>query len=173
MKIKISQLLTAAFVCSLLLGFIANEVRHRRQIDELQSTLLATSDSLNNVQYGKALLRLAHLHPDVWDDRECTRFLKHELALLVIIHWRDAYEINRVTQSNDYAIRFVAVALQILNCRDADEFWSKCDLELSIYPDDELETWSFELSRNERFHFERFTNEACSIEVGDDEWLMK
>ncbi len=46
------------------------------------------------IEYGAANLQLLGLNPAVWEDRECSRFLKHELALSVIDHWREEEAID-------------------------------------------------------------------------------
>ncbi len=148
------------------LGLLASHVQHKREVVALQAAMEESRAMFRTIEYGAANLQLLGLNPAVWEDRECSRFLKHELALSVIDHWREEEAIDYAFGRSGYALEFAGDALAFLECKSADEFVMLAATRLSIYPDDELADFVFKLTEAEFKAFDTFISEA-SLPVPD------
>ena len=162
MRIKLSQCLVAILVLALLFGLIGNEIRHRREMRELQQSFRHASEIMDCIAYGDANLRLLGINPRVWEHPDCSQYFKHELAMSVMTYWRYQEDIDRLTETPSYSLEFACEALDWLECQNLSEFVVFAETKAVIYPDDELELSLFELSKSERASLDEFIREAVS-----------
>lgn len=164
-RFKISHCITLMLVLSLLMALVANHFTSTRQVRLLRDALRESRSILHTVEYGAANLRLIELNPAVWEDRDCSRFLKHELAICILDHWRDKDAIDRLVGTPGYSLEFAANALAFFECKSAADFVDLTKAELWVYPDDELLHSIYELSHSELASFDDFIRTATTPEL--------
>jgi hypothetical protein len=164
MQFKLSHCLLALLVIALLLGLITNSIRHRRETNELRDSIARSRDTLSMIHYGGANLQLLELHPEIWENPACSRFLKHELACSILQHWRHHTQIDFLTGTENYSRDFTARALAFFDCSSFDDFSSVAKSELWIYPSDPLLQSIFELNEEEERSFDTFLRSALEAD---------
>jgi hypothetical protein len=154
-------------IASLAMGLLANHLRHKRQIRVLRDAIANSRTTLHTIEYGAANLRLLELNPAVWEDRDCSRFLKHELAFSILDHWRDEKAIDAAVGTPGYAVEIARDALSFFECTSAADFATLTKAELWVYPDDGLRHSVYELSESDLASFDRFIRTATTPEPQD------
>ncbi len=149
------------------MALLANHFQHKRQVLALREAIDKSRSTLHTIEYGAANLRLLELNPAVWEDRDCLRFLKHELAFSILDHWRDKDAIDCAVGRPGYAVTFVRNALSFFECTSAAEFVELAKTELCIYPDDGLRHSVYELSDSDLASFDEFIRTATTPEPQD------
>ncbi len=164
MQFNLSHCLLAILVVALALGLITNSVRHQREISDLRASIARSRDTLHKIHYGNANLQLLELHPAIADDRECSRFLRHELAGSILEHWRSQKQIDILTGTENYSRDFTARALVFFEISSASDFADLANSELSIYPCDPLKRSVFDMSEDELKSFDTFIRSALAVD---------
>ena len=144
------------------MGLLASHVQHQRQIMTLRAAIDGSRSTLHTIEYGAASLRLLELNPAVWEDRDCSRFLKHELAFSILEHWRDEDAIDDAVGRPGYALEFARDALSFFECKSANDFVTLTKTELWVYPDDGLRHSVYELSGSDLAAFDEFIRTATT-----------
>lgn len=162
MQFRLSHCLLVILVVALLLGLITNDLRYRHEIHDLRDSIATSRDTLTRIHYGAANLQLLGLHPEIWENPACSRFLKHELACSILEHWRCQTQIDNLTQTPGYALDFTARALVFLDCSSASEFVSLANTELAVYPSNPLSCAVFELTDDQLKSFDTFIHSAAA-----------
>lgn len=142
-------------------GVVSN-LRHRREVRDLQTLVDDARDKIYIAQYGQACLQIATLNPVMTETEQCRSLLAHELAVSVIEHFQHESEIDRAMQSEGYSKRFVGSALYTLQISEASEFLDSALGEWSVYPDDELHGAVFDIEDHNLKAFERFIGESLA-----------
>lgn len=149
------------------MGLLANHFHHKRQIGALREAIDDSRSTLHTIEYGAANLRLLELNPAVWEDRECSRFLKHELAFSILQHWREKDAIDDAVGTPGYAVEFARDALSFFDCKSAADFVTLAKTDLWVYPGDGLRHSVYELSDSELASFDEFIQTATTPEPQD------
>ena len=149
------------------MGLLAKHVQHKREVMYLREAIKDSRSTLHTIEYGAANLRLLGLNPAVWEDNDCAPFLKHELAISILAHWRDKDAIDNAAGRVGYALEFAADALPFLECKSADDFVALSKSKLSMYPDDELMQYVYELSDADLASLNEFIRSATISDPHD------
>ena len=166
-RFTITHCLTLVLVVALSMGLLTNHFRHKRQVQTLRDAIDDSRSILHTIEYGAANLRLLELNPAIGEDRDCSRFLKHQLAFSILDHWRDENAIDNVVGTPGYAIDFAADAFSLLQCKSADDFVKLAKTELWVYPGDGLRHSVYELSESELASFDEFIRTATTPKPPD------
>ncbi|WP_145100763.1 hypothetical protein [Rosistilla carotiformis] len=156
--------MTAILILAVGMGMYANHMRHQREVHSLRQSINDSRGILHAIEYGRANLQLIGINPDVWDDRDCSKFLKHELAVAILEHWRDQDAIDHIIGTPGYALDFASDALSFFNCKSAHDFAKICRNQLSVYPSDELRHSVAMLSDAEIASLDTFIRAATSLQ---------
>ena len=138
MQFRLSHCLLVILVVAHLLGLITNDLRYRHEIHDLHDSIATSHGTLTRIHYGAANLQLLELHPEIWENPACSRFLKHELAFSILEHWRCQTQIDNLTQAPGYALDFTARVLVFFDFSSAIAFVSRANTQLAVYPCDPL-----------------------------------
>lgn len=166
-RFTITHCLTLVLVVALAVGLLTNHIRHKRQVQALRDTIDESRSILHTIEYGAANLRLLQLNPAISEDRDCSRFLKHELAFSILHHWRDEDAIDGAVGTPGYAIEFAGNALAFFECKSAHGFVRLAKTELWVYPGDGLRHSVYELSDSNLASFDEFIRTATTPEPRD------
>ncbi|MCC9603772.1 hypothetical protein LOC67_24745 [Stieleria sp. JC731] len=162
MRFSLAQCLTLVLVVALVLGLLTNHIVYKRQINSLRTTIDDSRSVLRKIEYGRANLQLLSLNPAIWNDRNCSQFLKHDLAISILTHWREQDTIDDAVGQNGYALEFARDALSFFECKSADDFVGLARSELSVDPSDELPVLVSELNDSEYAALDDFIRTATT-----------
>ncbi len=154
-------------VAALAMGLLTNHLQHKRQVRTLREAIGNSRSTLHTIEYGVANLRLLELNPAVWEDRDCSRFLMHELAFSILNHWRDQDAIDDAVGTPGYALEFARNAISFFECKSAADFVKLTKSDLWVYPDDGLRHSVYELSDPDLVSFDEFIRTASTSEARD------
>ena len=132
-------------------------------MQSLRAKLNDSRDLLHAIEYGNANLRLLELNPAIWEDRDCRRFLKRELAISVLRHWQERHAIDDAVGTPGYSLEFAGRALSFFDCGSANEFIVVAKSELWVYPDDELHHAVSELTDAKVSSLDTFIQSAIDV----------
>ena len=149
------------------MGILVSHCQRKREVGALRQAIDNTRSTLQTIEYGAANLRLLELNPAVWEDRDCSRFLKHELAFSILEHWRDREAIDGAVGTPGYADAFARSALSFYDCNSAADFVKLTRTELWVYPDDGLLHATCELSESDLKSFDEFIRNATTRETSN------
>ncbi len=147
------------------MGVLISHYQSKREVWALRQAIDNTRSTLQTIEYGAANLRLLELNPAVWEDRVCSKFLKHELAFSILDHWRDREAIDVAAGTPGYADEFARSALSFFDCNSAADFVKLAKAELWVYPDDGLLHATYELSESDLKSFDEFIRNATTPET--------
>lgn len=147
------------------MGMLVSQYQRKREVEALRQAIDDTRSTLQIIEYGAANLRLLELNPAVWEDRDCSRFLKHELAFSILEHWREREVIDGAVGKPGYADEFARSALSFFDCNSAADFVKLTKAELWVYPGDGLLHATYDLSESDLKSFDDFIRNATTPET--------
>lgn len=163
-RFSVLQILAVVLLAALTLSLIMVRARSKSMVDAIRIELANSRVHLRTVEYGNAILRLLELNPAIPDNDECLLFLRHELAMSILHHWKYESEIDTVVKRPGYVKSFVSRALPHLDCSSASEFVEVATTSLWIYTGDTLHATAKEMGEQELEAFDAFLRSALETE---------
>ena len=167
MNYRISHLLLATVVVSLLAVAILTQVRDRRLIGELRTQLGEGRRELEQITRADAAMDWL-LRDEVTknlDPGMLTIHLQREVAGYVLQHFEDGDRYDRLLDDPRHTDDFVSEALGMLDCYEASDLLDRCQSIYSVFPDDEIHGWALEIEATRLAELEAFFDRCLDRDV--------
>ncbi|MCR9207601.1 hypothetical protein [Rhodopirellula europaea] len=167
MRFTLTQILTTVLIVALGFALVGTQIRHQRRIASLEHALYQARSDIAIAEYGSASCLLLELHPSFYDDPSNLRFLNHEIAYSILMHWEREAAIDAAVDTPGHSKAFAKRALGLLECTTPDDFVRELRSRFSIYPDDELGSWFSGSPPGDLLNFKAFLQAAFELNEPD------
>ncbi|MEO9591289.1 hypothetical protein [Rhodopirellula bahusiensis] len=167
MRFTLTQILTTVLIVALGFALVGTQIRHQRRIASLEHALYQARSDIAIAEYGSASCLLLELHPSFYGDPSSLRFLKHEIARSILMHWEREAAIDAAMDTPGHSKAFAKRGLELLDCATPDDFVHGLRSSFSIYPDDELDSWFLGSPPGDLLNFKAFLQAAFELNEPD------